>query len=377
MSLVQLTSTGGDDSTAFQNALNSASAVQLIPGPNLTVTHPLNIPARPITILGFGSNVSVVNHAFDGRMFNLPNAAGLMSFHDFGVVSTTAKTPGSHVIWAPGGVSKSKFSGLRLSGDSVAHAPAGLFDCIPSSWVDTVEFFDNQIEGCLFKVYGIGQGAEVRFRAGRIIGGNITSSMGIHLYGNNGGVHIDGTDIIQLGCGLYVSKQNGISNREIFLGQATIDSCAFGLIAVDGSYISWQGVWASSCNEANINLDGTFNGILELSGGTIFNAGANGGSNKDGLVINGPCTVTTDGVIFRDNRGIAVRCPNGANPTSLTLQDSKLLNNGTALSAGGSIELIDNEWKGNGTNAVENGIKYTVARGNYGLAPTALNPSVN
>lgn len=49
--------------------------------------------------------------------------------------------------------------------------------------------------------------------------------IGIHVTGNNGGVHVDGTDVIGLGIGLLLDTSNGQgSNREIFVTHATFDS---------------------------------------------------------------------------------------------------------------------------------------------------------
>ncbi len=101
----------------------------------------------------------------------------------------------------------------------------------------------------------IGHGSEVRIEGGRIIGvaSRHDGSIGIHCTGNNGGVHIDGTDVIALETGLLLDDTNGKgSNREIFITQATFDSDNRGIAVKDNSYISVAGIWAASSDTDQI-----------------------------------------------------------------------------------------------------------------------------
>ncbi len=68
----------------------------------------------------------------------------------------------------------------------------------------------------------IGRGSEVRIEGGRIIGKGVRTdaSIGIHVRGNNGGVHVVSTDVIALHVGIKLEDALGVgSNRcVIFTG---------------------------------------------------------------------------------------------------------------------------------------------------------------
>lgn len=130
----------------------------------------------------------------------------------------------------------------------------------------------------------IGKGSEVRISGGRIIGQLERSdgSVGVHISGNNGGVHITDTDIIGLDVGVWINDAVGAgSNREIFITHATMDSNGIGLHIQDNSYTSISGCWTASSDKHQILLDTTATGAhLQVVGGTIFNGG----------VISGDCS---------------------------------------------------------------------------------------
>ncbi len=114
----------------------------------------------------------------------------------------------------------------------------------------------NTIRDCFFwRITGtgieIGHGSEVRVFGGRMIGtaARNDGSIGIRVTGNNGGVHIDSTDIIALNTAVVLEDAYGFgSNREIFITHATLDSCGTGLAVFDSSYVSIAGCWAASRN---------------------------------------------------------------------------------------------------------------------------------
>jgi hypothetical protein len=120
----------------------------------------------------------------------------------------------------------------------------------------------------------IGKGSEIRVHGGRIISlGALESpsgSIGVHVTGNNGGVHVVSTDVIGWNRGIVLDSSNGQgSNREIFINQATIDSNSRGLAVYDSSYIDITGCWAASSVLDNIWTDPSSNPQLVITGGTM------------------------------------------------------------------------------------------------------------
>lgn len=82
----------------------------------------------------------------------------------------------------------------------------------------------NTIRDCLFwKITGTGieipYGAEVRIKGGRIwgVGNRHDNSIGIHVTGNNGGVHIDTTDVNGLQTGLLLDNSSGYIVLKIYI----------------------------------------------------------------------------------------------------------------------------------------------------------------
>lgn len=138
----------------------------------------------------------------------------------------------------------------------------------------------------------IGKGSEVRIMGGRIVGAQKRSdgSVGVHISGNNGGVHITDTDIIGLDTGVWINDAVGAgSNREIFITHATMDSNGIGLHIQDNSYTSISGCWTASSDKHQILLDtGATGAHLVVVGGTIFNGGVLGGDcSETGQECNG------------------------------------------------------------------------------------------
>jgi hypothetical protein len=123
----------------------------------------------------------------------------------------------------------------------------------------------------------IGRGSEVRLLGGRLVGMGTRSdgSVGVHVTGNNGGVHVSETDVIGLGTGVLLSNDSGAgSNRETFITHATMDSDGVGLLVNDSSYVSVAGCWAASSDQAQVLLaEGAAGAHVAIVGGTIFNGG--------------------------------------------------------------------------------------------------------
>ncbi len=122
----------------------------------------------------------------------------------------------------------------------------------------------------------IGYGSEIRILGGRIIGVGLRfdQSIGIHCTGNNGGVHVENTDVIALAIGMLIDNISGAgSNREIFISQATLDSNGQGLVIRDNSYVSIIGIWAASSTIHQVFIEENTTALVSISGGTIFNGG--------------------------------------------------------------------------------------------------------
>lgn len=85
-----------------------------------------------------------------------------------------------------------------------------------------------------------------------------------------------------------------------------MDSNVRGLAVHDNSYVSIAGCWAASSDVDNIWTAPGSNPLIVIAGGTIFNAGAEGGdcsSNEcNGMTINGG-SFSLSGTAVRNNQG--------------------------------------------------------------------------
>jgi hypothetical protein len=156
----------------------------------------------------------------------------------------------------------------------------------------------------------VGKGSEVRLIGGRIFGDHngpswVAGSVGMHVTGNNGGVHVVSTDLIGLETGILLDNVSGQgSNREVFLSQATVDSNYRSLVVNDNSYVDFSGVWTASSGDANIYVGKDAHPLISMHGGTIFNSGAESLlGNKDGIAWHGLGSFVLSGVTVRNNQG--------------------------------------------------------------------------
>lgn len=205
------------------------------------------------------------------------------------------------------------FTDIMVESDDVNGIfPMNVLDLGPLS--DTVSIIRPLFQNVIGTGVKIGRGSQVRLAGGRIFGravinGNwIKGSIGVHCKGNNGGVHIDSTDLIGLEVGFLIDQSNSQgSNREIFISQGTIDSNFRGLAVHDNSYIDVSGVWTASSGDANIYVAAEASPLISLSGGTIFNAGAIPTSStsiaNDGIAWYGSGSFVMSGVTLRNNKG--------------------------------------------------------------------------
>lgn len=193
----------------------------------------------------------------------------------------------------------------------------------------------------------IGYGSEVRILGGRIIGTNIRfdQSIGIHCTGNNGGVHVENTDVIGLAIGMLIENSNGAgSNREIFISQATFDSDGQGLVIRDNSYVSIVGIWAASSTLHQVFIDYNTSALLSISGGTIFNGGVYECPNNtnwcNGITVNSGSFIL-NGVEVRNNKGRGIWITNKS-VTQFQIISCRIFANGQGLNVNGSSFIISN-----------------------------------
>jgi hypothetical protein len=193
----------------------------------------------------------------------------------------------------------------------------------------------------------IGYGSEIRILGGRIIGAAVRfdESIGIHCTGNNGGVHVENTDVIALAIGMLIENSSGAgSNREIFISQATFDSSGQGLVIRDNSYVSIIGIWAASSTIHQVFVDYNTSALISISGGTIFNGGVYECPNKtnwcNGITVNSGSFILS-GVEVRNNIGRGIWVTNKS-VTQFQIISCRIFGNGQGLNVNGTSFIISN-----------------------------------
>lgn len=196
----------------------ACAAVYVPAGQYVVGRGPLNVTTPgPFSLRGDGWTSQLL-WASDTNLLQATAAGpvGLFTIMDIAVVSTVQdKAPAATALSFPAGAVKSLFSGLLFLGQGTwpgGRASARLLGSgidlgavsDTTTVRDTVMWF---LTGTGVKV---GRGSEVRILGGRIIGNNKTpGSFGIHVTGNNGGVHIASTDVISLDRGVLLDSSNG------------------------------------------------------------------------------------------------------------------------------------------------------------------------
>jgi hypothetical protein len=267
--------------------------------------------------------------------------------------SKADKSPDTAAILCQSGMERSHFSHLLFNAESVAMGSGIVVEKV----MDTSTIHQCLMWGVTGTGIKVAEGSEVRIFGGRIIGRNryVDKSIGVHLTGNNGGVHIVTTDIIALHTALQIGQAGNKSNREVFITHATFDSSIHGIVQVDNSYLSIAGCWSASSDEEQILLDKTAaHAILSISGGTIFNGGAYGkGGANNGLVVHAGSFMLT-GVTVRHNKGTGIVVGDRVKDYSIT--GCRIADNGTGAVLGGdSYSFTGNVLARNGKQIVDNG----------------------
>ncbi len=303
-----------DDTPALQAAvaaaLKAGGGRVHVPSGRYRVTRPLAFRSlERIALTGDGPS-SVLLHEATDPLLLWPEGVSCreVSVRHLCITAAKADKPaGVAAIACLGGTERTTFAHLLFNAEG-ARMGGGIR-------VETV-MDTTTLDHCLMwgPVYGTGvrvaRGSEVRIFGGRILGavdpykGLNAGNIGIHLTGNNGGVHIVTTDIIGLHTGLKIGDPGAPSNREVFITHATFDSSVHGIWQSDGAFTSIAGCWAASSDEDQVLLDEhAEHAILTVAGGTIFNGGAYGRpGGHNGMVVRAG-TFTLSGVAIRHNKG--------------------------------------------------------------------------
>ena len=351
-----------NDAPAIQAAANAAVAAGggtiFLPstarGYNILST--INITsAIPLQLVGEGWS-SILLWPFDGDLIVWgPNSTSDQPAHlllaDFAIVCVGAapKSRRSTALRFPNGIVRSTIHSLLFYGRGAVPGMGAVTACACGTNLDLGTITDTvTVRDVLHWFVGgtgvvIGRGSEVRIMGGRIIGPSVRndSSVGVHVTGNNGGVHISETDVIGLQTGVLLNDASGAgSNREIFITHATMDSDGVGLLVNDSSYVSIAGVWAASCDVANVMLAERAGGAhVVISGGTIFNAGvlASNGTCAPGRASSGCVgleiragSVSLSGVLIWANQGVGMYVHAAAAP-GVSASGCKFEQNGQGL----------------------------------------------
>ena len=221
------------------------------------------------------------------------------------LATRTDKSPDVAAIACLGGAERSFFSHLFFRGEGVRTGSSIVVEGVMDA---------TTLDHCLmWEISGTGakvaRGSEVRIFGGRIIGQDRYGQrcIGVHLTGDNGGVHIVTTDLIALHTALLIGEPGRKSNRELFITHATFDGCVHGIVQMDHTYTSIAGCWAASCDEEQILLDTSAeHAILVITGGTIFNGGVFGRpGGRHGIVVRAGSFVLS-GLTVRSNQGTGI-----------------------------------------------------------------------
>ncbi len=313
-----------DDTRASQRAIDAAIKAGgghvHFPSGRYRITRSLRFASTDrMDVTGDGFS-SILEHENDEPLLLWPAEVSCreMSVRHLRVESTKRdKSSDAAVISCLGGVERSLFAHLLFFADTV-RSGSGI---VTQKVADT-----TTLESCvMWRIGGTGlrvaRGSEIRIIGGRITGdGSLRpENIGIHLTGDNGGVHVLTTDLIGLHTGMKIGERGHTSNREIFITHATFDSSVHGLWQIDNAYTSIAGCWAASCDEEQILLDETCpNAILSVAGGTIFNGGAyNRPGAHHGLVVRAG-RFTLNGVSVRHNKGTGILLGEGARDYAIT-----------------------------------------------------------
>jgi hypothetical protein len=213
-----------DDSIAVQRAFNACAngGLVVLEEKAYLISSPISV-SNAVDVRGEGTR-SVLLWTHAGDLLVWPNATGMITLADFSIGSIHSPKPltATAMRFAQGLV-KSTISNVLFVGQGPISTTSGDFPavllgtCIDlGPLTDTVSVRDVVIWFVAGTGIIVGAGSEVRVEGGRVIGPNVRqdTSVGIHVTGNNGGVHIEATDVIGLHVGILLNNTSGAgSNR--------------------------------------------------------------------------------------------------------------------------------------------------------------------
>ncbi len=344
-----------DDTAALQAALDAAAGAGggcvRLPSGRYRVTRTLTVKSSEgLDLVGDGRS-TVLLHETPDPLLVWPEgvACDVSTVRDLRIHAVGTRDPSVAAILCSNGAARSEFRNLMFTGDT----GSGI---VTERVCDTTTFEHCLIWGGLSGTgIKVACGSEVRIFGGRIIGKHKgVSGVGVHLTGDNGGVHIVTTDLIGLETAVKIGEPGAKSNREVFITHATLDGCVHGLVQTDHAYTSIAGCWAASSDEEQILLAETAErAILAISGGTIFNGGAwNRGGGKNGIVVRAG-SFLLNGVTVRHNKGTGILVE-GPRVRDYTISGCRIADNGVGLVIGGeNYAVTGNVFARNGTHLVQ------------------------
>lgn len=283
---------------------------------------------------------------FNGPVFSFSTLTYNVDFES--LCAYPSKTVSSNVItdalfYFPNGNCDSNFMNCRYdTNPDNGVKGATFYYCGTGKLMDGINFTNCYAYNRVCN-YQIGSGSSVYIIGGRGIG-NFPSdySYGLKMTGGMGGIFVTQTDFIAHGEGVRHGNESGQSNREIFYSQVCTDGCYIGRNILDGSYTSDQGIWAASCDVANVNFyPDSDDAVYVINGGTIFNAGAfKRAGSAYGLSLNHRGRILCTGVEFRNNRGRALSVNSSGRSYYSVFSSCNFVANGdTSLSGTCQIQL--------------------------------------
>ena len=191
------------------------------------------------TIRGDGKATQLLWQS-DADLFVWAGGANAVTIASLSIISTTTKSQNSTAVRFES-LTQSLIDSVFISATAAGSNVFGSgFDL--GQLTDSVTIRETQMWGVTGVGITVGHGSQVIIKGGRIIGNNPfqpgkrATSTGIHVTGNNGGVHIAQTDVIAHLEALRLDNSNGAgSNREIFLAHPTFDSSWRGIAIYDNS----------------------------------------------------------------------------------------------------------------------------------------------
>ncbi|AEY69698.1 putative carbohydrate binding protein [Brucella phage V_19] len=334
-----------------------------------------------LTIRGGGSGTRLV-HSADKALFTILGDCTEFIARDFEVwAGVDQNDPTKGVFYIPNGLSRSSFYDIQGQQNGPNTRLSSFFYSEAGVPMDEITFH-NIVEVHNHTGFRLGAGSSVWFVGGRSVGNYpATVCTGLDIVGGMGGVFVWGTDFIINHYNARVRNLTGSTNREIFFSQSCFDGGFIGLYIEDESYVNIVGCWAASADQACIECSFSGNGgVLNISGGTVYNAGVvslNAG-DKIGVIFGGLGRIDMSGVTVRENRNRGIYLTNPARTQFSNIRANNFFGNGTTgtnpcdIFVSGAAVVENNTV----TNGIIRGSGDTIIRNNVGDAATITTPTI-